>query len=168
MKTTLCALAALGLIALVAPRVAQADAMVTLGGITYDISTVTTSFALDTAQLESTPWWGNDTLALGLAGLVGTDLGVPNSGLGNCPCGPVFAPIDPMVLSYMYTPAPPPLGPGVIAFSQPDTLRVTYAVGSVVTSPEPGSLSMISVGLLGLGLLVGVKRYRGNHLASEA
>jgi hypothetical protein len=36
------------------------------------------------------------------------------------------------------------------------------------TVPEPGTLSMMFSGLLGLGLLVGVKRYRGNRLANLA
>jgi hypothetical protein len=34
--------------------------------------------------------------------------------------------------------------------------------------PEPGILSMMFAGLLGLGLIVGVKRCRGNRLATQA
>ena len=39
---------------------------------------------------------------------------------------------------------------------------------SASTVPEPGILSMMFSGLLGLGLLVGVKRYRRNPLANIA
>ena len=39
---------------------------------------------------------------------------------------------------------------------------------SGTTVPEPGILSMMFAGLLALGLLVGVKRYRGNRLATAA
>ncbi len=39
---------------------------------------------------------------------------------------------------------------------------------SASTVPEPGILSMMFSGLLGLALLVGVKRYRGNPLANIA
>jgi hypothetical protein len=39
---------------------------------------------------------------------------------------------------------------------------------SASTVPEPGIPSMMFSGLLGLGLLVGLKRYRGNRLANIA
>jgi hypothetical protein len=39
---------------------------------------------------------------------------------------------------------------------------------SATTAPEPGILSMMFSGLLSLGLLVGVNRYRGNRLANIA
>ena len=44
----------------------------------------------------------------------------------------------------------------------------TWVGPSSTTVPEPGALSMMLTGLLGLGLLVGVKRYTRNHLATEA
>ena len=51
----------------------------------------------------------------------------------------------------------------------------TFAVGSwsgpVVSTtgvPEPGTLSMTFSGLVGLGLLVGLKRCRASHLATQA
>jgi hypothetical protein len=40
--------------------------------------------------------------------------------------------------------------------------------GPVGAVPEPGTLSMLFSGLLGLAMLVGVKRYRGNRLATIA
>jgi hypothetical protein len=44
----------------------------------------------------------------------------------------------------------------------------TWTVTDTTPVTEPGTLSMMFSGLLGLGLLVGVKRYRGNRLATIA
>jgi hypothetical protein len=43
-----------------------------------------------------------------------------------------------------------------------------WTVSTTTPVPESGTLNMIFSGLLGLGLLVGVKRYRGNRLATIA
>lgn len=47
--------------------------------------------------------------------------------------------------------------------------EASYLVtGSPVAASESGTLSMLFAGLLGLGLLAGMKRFRGNRLATEA
>jgi PEP-CTERM motif len=82
-----------------------------------------------------------------------------------------------------------PLNPGGAIFSENAEIHGTFDVGRMVgppftsgftdlpgswagpvenTVPEPGTVSMMFSGLLGLGLLVGVKRYRGNRLATIA
>jgi hypothetical protein len=147
-------------------RNAHADAVVTAGGITYDITiTAPTTFESSSATLESTPWWGNLTLAGELTGLVETDLGLPNGG-GNV--GPLFA--------YSLGPTSDLIEACAFAFHTiecggasvgPDFTYV-FAVGSVVSAPEPGTLTMLFVSVLGVCLLVGVKRYRGNRLATIA
>ena len=49
-----------------------------------------------------------------------------------------------------------------------DTYSATANATPTAGVPEPGTVSLMFSGLLGLGLLVGVKRYRGNRLATAA
>lgn len=153
------------------PGTSKADAIVTVGGTTYDITTITGPFDTNSLQLTSTPWWGNGTLAGALATDAGSSLGEPNSSFF---LGPLFAyevgsltPFgsDEVIWAAWFFPSGPTNNPGILPLSLP----LTYAVGRVVANPvpEPSILSMMFSGLLGLGLLVGVKRYRGNRLATE-
>ena len=48
------------------------------------------------------------------------------------------------------------------------TYSATVDVAPTTATPEPGTVSLMFSGLLGLALLVGVKRYRGNRLATIA
>jgi hypothetical protein len=54
---------------------------------------------------------------------------------------------------------------GDSAFDHESTIH-TWALGSVVSAPEPGTLAMLFAGLLVLGRLVGGKRYQENRLAT--
>jgi len=47
----------------------------TVGGNDYDITTVTGSISQNKTQLESTPWWNNDSLGYDMAVTVGLSLG---------------------------------------------------------------------------------------------
>jgi hypothetical protein len=146
------------------PSPSKADDIVTVGGIKYDISSVTTSFVGDVSALEATPWWGNATLATSLASAVGSALGTGVTG-----DGPLFADLDGLggnggAVWYIGTGS-------VVGYAAANDGDVSaYAVGTIVTTstPEPGALGMMLAGLVGLGLLVGVRRHRGNHLASAA
>jgi hypothetical protein len=44
----------------------------------------------------------------------------------------------------------------------------TFTIVDLGAVPEPGTVSLMFSGLLGLGMLVGVKRYTRNRLATEA
>jgi hypothetical protein len=52
---------------------------VTVNGTAYEITTVTTTFAADSAELMSQPWWGNIPLTSEFAVQVGLSFGYPNS-----------------------------------------------------------------------------------------
>src|SRR5579862_2729825 len=157
----------LGMLALVLPGVARADAIVTVGGTTYDITTLSGTFSGNSATLEGTPWWGNATLAESLSNAVGTALGTqlpPNETLGPLFATSLLGSAFDEGSSFDQT-----LGTSI----DTSTIRsqtFLYATGSVVPSaaaPEPSTLSLMIAAMLGLGLLVGAKRYRGNHLSSE-
>ena len=84
----------IGVLSLVAmicffPGSSRADSItVTVGGTEYNISSVTGTFTDNMTQIESTPWWGDQSLAQALATAVADDIGTPNNeGDG----GPLFA-----------------------------------------------------------------------------
>jgi hypothetical protein len=154
-------IAALALAVLICmfPGNANADSIVTVEGVTYDITTITTTFSSASATLETTPWWGSQIVADEFAGQVGTALGLPNNiGLGLW--GPFFA--------WTNTLASPPGSfnaefydtayLGIADTEQDPNTTFTFAVASVVATPEPGTFSMLLGGLLGLGLLVYFRR----------
>ena len=63
---------------------------VTVGSDTYDITTITTTFAADSAELMAQPWWGDYDLAGDFALALGSALGFPNV-LPIGSFGPLFA-----------------------------------------------------------------------------
>lgn len=164
-----------GLLALMLSSVARADSIVTVGGTTYDITTLTGTFDANEATLEGTPWYGNGPLAQSIAAAVGTAFGTPQN---NLEFGQNYGPF----FGYQFIPG---FGVNSAVFDIPDGstsgsvtgigwydyISVTWATGSVVppaTTPEPGTLSLTIAAMLGLGLLAGMKRYRRNDLSTEA
>ena len=53
----------LGILVTALPNAAKADALVTFAGTTYDISTITGTYAANASVIDATPWFGNFTLA---------------------------------------------------------------------------------------------------------
>jgi hypothetical protein len=153
----------LGLLGLMLPGGASADAIVTVGGTSYDVTTFTGSFDSGFQTLGGTPWINNQSLAASLASAVGTALGSQDP---RAPFGPLFAvSFDP---STHTVEAEGYLG-GIVYFGPVNSSLTTFwATGSVVgvPAPEPGTLSMMIAGMLGLGLLAGMKRYTENHLST--
>jgi hypothetical protein len=152
------AVLALAALICIFPGNAKADSIVTVGGVTYDVTTITTTFNSASATLEAEPWWGSQTVADDFAGQVGTALGLPNDfGLGEL--GPFFAwtntyatPLGNFNAEF-YDAAYSDIGDT----EQDPNTTYTFAVASVVTTPEPGTLIMVFGGLLGLGLLLRMK-----------
>ena len=150
------------------PATSNADAVVTVEGTQYDVSTVTTTFSIDESLLEAQPWWGNTSLAAEFATAVGLDFGLPNQPpppFG--PAGPLFATSTNFVVVDSVTIIPPNPDPVEIGFSRITDTRV-YATATLITTPEPGTLSLMFSGLLVVGLLVGVNRHRENRPAIDA
>ena len=77
------------------PGSAQAY-VVTVGGVQYDVTTFTGSYTANSSKFNTAanggvmPWFGSSSLALSFATAVGTNLGTPNSFIGNT-SGPAFS-----------------------------------------------------------------------------
>lgn len=133
---------------------------VTVNGTQYDITTVTGTFTDNMAQLESTPWWDNESLAQEIAAAVMDDIGTPNDN-GEIAGGPLFAWNDDAIDAFIWF-------QGIVYPTSPsESVSLTYGVGSAVNAPEPGSLGMLLAGLFGVGLFAGLKRLGRNAVATE-
>jgi hypothetical protein len=70
--------------------------VVTVGGVQYDVTTFTGSYTANSSKFNTAanggvmPWFGSSSLALSFATAVGTNLGTPNSFIGNT-SGPAFS-----------------------------------------------------------------------------
>jgi PEP-CTERM motif len=97
------------------------------------------------------PWFGNLSLAVEFAGLVGDRLGFPNG-----ETGPFFLATDPEFSLGAAFFRGQDGGPGTVSLTgfNPD-FPANYALASKVTTSvaEPGTLTLFGAGLLGLGLL---------------
>jgi hypothetical protein len=62
----------------------------TVDGTAYDVTVIGQSDTL-LAQLETTPWWGNEPLAVSLASKIGVALGTDGITWGYGQVGPLFA-----------------------------------------------------------------------------
>ena len=62
-----------GAVSFIAPEASAVT--VSFDGTDYEITTITGTFEDNQATLESQPWWGNATLAEGLAGELGLAAG---------------------------------------------------------------------------------------------
>ena len=167
----------LGLLALIPSGVVRADSVtVKVGGTTYDITTLTGTFSDNSATLEGTPWFGNSALAESLAAAVGASFGTPQNTLEfGQNYGPLFAYelVDGGVTGVNTAVFDIPDGSTSGSVSGLDwypNISAIWATGSVVppaATPEPGTLSLMIAAMLGLGLLVGIRRDRPNYLSTE-
>ena len=117
---------------------------VTVNSVQYDITTVTTTLAADSAELISQPWWGNETLAINLANALGGALGFPNVSIGSY--GPLFAYNSEE--GFLYAKVKDDYG--VLSLAAPTVSTFTFAVVSSV----PDSASTLGLTLLSATALV--------------
>ena len=73
---------AVGLLATAFSMSANATLIVDSSVGKYEVSTITGTFADNSALLMSQVWWGNEALAAEFAGLVADAFGFPNAVLG--------------------------------------------------------------------------------------
>jgi hypothetical protein len=147
------------------PGTSRADSItVTVGETEYDVTTVTGTFGDNMSLLESTPWWGNSTLAQALATAVADDIGTPNE-FNYGAAGPLFAYDDDAIDAFVWFQG----NTSSVAVSESVSLSwgvvTPFSTGNV---PEAGSFGMLFAGLFGVGLLAGMKRSRRNVLALDS
>ncbi len=128
----------------------------TVNGDDFDVTTITGPFDANQGFLESQIWWGDSTLAMAFADVVGLAFGTPNFGV---PYGPLFAfdtfdinltAIDGVDTYAVYVPSTVELF-NVGAFAnQP----LTYAVATPLSAvPLPASGLLLLSGLAGVAAL---------------
>lgn len=130
-----------------AVKPAQA-AIFTVNGISYDINPIYTSYA----QVTTTPWFGNQALALELANAVGYYFGTPNPAFTTGPWFIVGLPDQ--VSSYYPSAAMSAYFNGVrMIYSPANGTSHTFAVGSIVSSSVPEPLTILGAATaIGFGI----------------
>jgi len=134
-----------------AAKPAQA-ATFTVDGTAYDITTVTGSYNSLTTQLQATPWWGDQFLAISIAMEVWQGLGLPGGGI----YGPFFASgsYNFKGQHFMNISSYDTSANGVVSLA--GTLandEVVYAVGSIVPAAVPEPLTILgSITAAGFGV----------------
>lgn len=185
--------AVLTLVALICsfPSSSWADQItVTVDEQQYDITTLTSTFTANMAELESEPWWGNATLAQAIANAVADDIGTPNV---DGTSGPLFAydldALDAFIWFHGSSSSTsiPTSGLDILSFSWGACADVKGGCANVCSTtganagrtgippcgtggnvPEPGSLGILLVGLLAYFWALHGKRPRRNGPATEA
>jgi hypothetical protein len=169
MNKLLCGLTLAGVFALGgAVKPAYAGDIVSVGGTKYDVTTSPyETFASASLVLEGQPWWGNPTLAAELASAVYLSLGDPNVegqtptfayGLETVGGNTIVDNYDYLLVSY---------NPDVWDLTDwtsanPETISNTYpfyfATATVVTTPEPSTISLWLIGLGSLGVVIAMRK----------
>ena len=140
---------------------AHAVVVTTVGGTSYDVTTVVGGYADVSGTLMSQDFWADGPLAEELATLVDVALGTPNGG-ANGVRGPLFAVCDGVdclwdsdntktIQGWSYRDPDP--NPKLWSITEAQSAGATWAVATVV--PVPAAVWLFGSGLIGL---VGIAR----------
>ena len=123
--------------------------VITVGSQSYQMTTVTGVAQGSDDLLMSQPWFGDFDLAGEFALALGDQLGTPNTFFMGSPIGPVFiegfSPADEWLVRFS---SPTGSVSSRVRFVRDDSV----AVAVVVALPVPASVTLMLVGLAGLGL----------------
>jgi len=142
------------------PFVAGADPIVIDGAAdsnndgVWDILLLDGSFDELDATLTAQVWWGDDSLARLFADTLGIASG--NIGFGLNHWGPLFAVTSSIVNGLALNLGQLCLDDACSGTSYDNVSnikRVTFATASRITIPEPGTLSLLAFGIVGMSLL---------------
>jgi hypothetical protein len=178
----------LGLLCLLLPSSARADTIYTYNSnllsdnttltITLDFLTPLPSslnFVDESSSASLASWSMVDSGGFTLSSTIGSylsQLSLSTDLVGNITAPWDAAAVDLGTGNYIVSADDPGSDVGVKDFYVVGTSQASISgdpgTWTSIATPEPGTFTLLFVGLLGLGLLAGVKRYRGHRLQTQA
>jgi hypothetical protein len=144
--------------------------VVNVGGLDYNITTITGTYAANSALLTQQPWYTNSPTspgsALTFANALGNQLGLTNT-IASTSYGPIFAYYNSGFDSNVYASAW--TTGGAVNFNGPplsDGVTYTYAIATLLPEINGAGLSKAVLLLMSIYLVVSGKR-RGHSIAED-
>lgn len=119
----------------------------------WEITLIEGSFNSLADDLMNQPWWGDDELAFLFANALGEVMGIQNN-----PWGPFFAfdntfSSEDVLINALVAGWNTELDPAMASLVKASPTRsFVWATGAPVRVPEPGTIGLLAMGIVGLGL----------------